>query len=172
MMQVSKLQAHSEARTAVDTLALTASQSWRIVSVAFTLQGKRATRVTRMTFLALVYIHLFQFRFAWFVTLMLCRVQVLSIETAVSETDVFAFSTCMYDIIPLDHMNNAFVGSLRFRSPWLWSSYVVYRSCSGQRRVCFPWSDGLFDHRTWIDSTCPNCTLRACMDPEFLDDQF
>ena len=25
---------------------------------------------------------------------------------------------------------------------------------------------------TWIDSTCPNCTLRACMDPEFLDDWF
>ena len=39
----------------------------------------------------------------WCVTLMLCRLQVTAIETAVSETDVFAFSTCIYDIITLDH---------------------------------------------------------------------
>ena len=61
-------------------------------------------RVTRMTFLTVMCIHLFQFRFAWCVTLMLCRLQVTAIETAVSETDVFAFSTCIYDIITLDQV--------------------------------------------------------------------
>ena len=35
---------------------------------------------------------------------MLCRLQVTAIETAVSETDVFAFSTCIYDIIILDQV--------------------------------------------------------------------
>ena len=45
----------------------------------------------------------------WCVTLMLCRLQVTAIETAVSETDVFAFSTRIYDIITLAVDNEEFV---------------------------------------------------------------
>ena len=46
----------------------------------------------------------------WCVTLMLCGLQVTAIETAVSETDVFAFSTRIYDIITLAVDNDTIVG--------------------------------------------------------------
>ena len=100
---MSKLQAHSEVSTSV--LTLWPSRQVRAgVSIGVWSCLLLSRRVTRMTFLAVMCIHLFQFRFAWCVTLMLCRLQVTAIETAVSETDVFAFSTCIYDIITLDQV--------------------------------------------------------------------